>query len=123
MPKPQPSGFSVVHNAWSSLAAESLSEGVSLRRLVGGSSETWWIELSPSTGVRTDGVTHECTVAVLRGRVWCAVLGNEIDLPTGHFALLPPNLPVAVRTAGRSAASVVFHVAGVFPARPPLDGQ
>jgi hypothetical protein len=35
------------------------------------------------------------------------VLGNQIDLPAGHFALIPPNLPITLRAAGQAEAVIV----------------
>jgi len=96
--------FAVSHQAWTSVRAASLSDRATVRRLQGCAMESWWIELAVGGGLSSRSVPAECTVTVLEGRLSCHVFGNEVELPTGHVALLPPNLSFTIRVAGRSPA-------------------
>ena len=97
--------FAVSHQAWSSVRAVLFTDRVAVRRLQGCAVESWWIELGVGAGLASRGVPAECTVTVLEGRLSCHVFGNEVELPTGHVALLPPNLSFTIRVAGRSPAT------------------
>ncbi len=69
------------------------------------------------------GFSCECILGVWDGRVACTLLGNQIDLPSGHFALIPPNLPLTLRAVGQVKAVVVgslCHSTGESPLFEPL---
>lgn len=103
------SSFSVTHNAWANVRPEELGGRVTVRHVRGGTSEACWLSLAVGARLATAGVAGECVLTVIEGRVTCHVLGNNLELPTGHFALFPPHIPFALRTAGRSPATVLVH--------------
>jgi len=43
----------------------------------------------------------------VEGRLLCTIFGNEVELPAGHFVLVPPNTPFTIRVGGRSPARAV----------------
>ncbi len=122
-PPPDPPPFRFCHGDWSSLPAQLLGEKVVLRRLAGGHSLAWRLELGARARVASPGFSCECILGVWDGRVACTLLGNQIDLPSGHFALIPPNLPLTLRAVGQVKAVVVgslCHSTGESPLFEPL---
>jgi glyoxylate utilization-related uncharacterized protein len=117
---PNPS-FAFAHHAWNAVRAQTLGERITLRRLCGGASESWWLELQPSSGFQCSGIPAEAILTVLEGRLSCQVFGNQIELPRGHYAVVPPNITFAVRVGGRSPATALLS-AGTLLAEPlPLE--
>jgi hypothetical protein len=107
MTNPSEQHFRLTHNNWSAIPADRLGERVRIHRLRGGASDNFWVSLRPGGRVASSGLPGECLVSVCSGRVTCRVLGNEVELPSGHFALLPPYIPFELRAAGRSEATAV----------------
>lgn len=107
--------FSVAHGAWASVRAHQLNDRVDVRHLRGGCSEACWLTMKPGGKVSTSGVPAECVATVIEGRVSCLVLGNELLLPAGHHALLPPHIPFTLQAAGRTPAIVLLHCSAVLP--------
>lgn len=111
--------FAVSHQSWTTVRAVSHSERVTVRRLQGCAAETWWVELAAGGELSSRGIAAECTVTVIEGRLACHLFGNEVELPSGHVVLLPPNLPFTLRVAGRSATvcmvSCSARLAAVLP--------
>jgi hypothetical protein len=113
--------FAFVHQAWNRVPSIHLGDSVTLRRLRGGAAETWHIDLLSGGGVTSRGIAAEGLATVLTGRLRCFVFGNEVDLPIGHFVLLPPNTPFVLRTGGRATAEVLIHLARLLPQAIPLE--
>jgi len=105
----QEPAFSISHQAWAAVRSIQLSDRATVRRLQGGAGEIWWVELAVGGGLAIRGVAAECTVTVIEGRLACHTFGNEVELPDGHVALLPPNLPFTLRVSGRSRAVCLIH--------------
>ncbi len=100
--------YSFLHNAWSSLASEAVGDKTTLRRLRGGTLEIWRIDAEPGARFRLGGLGSELALHVAEGRFACHVLGNQVELPCGHFAVIPPHVPVEIRLAGRSPGSLLL---------------
>jgi len=113
--------FLIRHQAWTRLASEMSAEGIELRRLRGGASESWHLDLEPGSRFTSRGIPAEGVVTVLDGRLLCTIFGNEVELPAGHFALIPPNTPFAVRVGGRSRAQAVAFFNKRLPEQPPIE--
>ena len=113
--------FSIRHQGWTRLASVESSEGIELRRLRGGASESWHLDLEPGSRLASRGIVAEGLVTVLEGRLLCSIFGNEVELPSGHFALIPPNTPFSVRVGGRSKAVAVAFFNKLLPAQLPIE--
>ncbi len=100
--------FAFLHNAWSSLASEPVGDKVTLRRLRGGTMEIWRIDAEPGARLRVGAPASELALHVVEGRFACHVLGNQVELPVGHFAVVPPHVPIEIRLAGRSPGSLLL---------------
>lgn len=101
----QPFRFS--HGAWLSLPGHDLAGKAVLRQLVGRESLSWRLDLSAGARLASPGLKWECILIVWSGRAQCSLLGNHIDLATGHFALIPPNVSFTLRAAGSEGCVVV----------------
>lgn len=119
-PSPHPFRFS--HGAWTSLPAQPLGDKGMLRHLPGGESLSWRLDLAAGARLASPGLGSECLLSVWAGRVVCGLLGNQVDLPIGHFALVPPNVPFTLRAAGQDESVVVgslcHHVQESIPFEP-----
>lgn len=113
--------FSIRHQGWSRLAPELLGDGVELRRLRGGASETWQLDLEPGAKLASRGIAAEGVLSVVNGRLVCAIFGNEVELRTGHYALIPPNTPFGIRVGGRSGAQAMAFFNRLLVANLPLE--
>jgi hypothetical protein len=113
--------FSIRHQAWSRLALVVSDDGVNFRRLRGGASEAWHLDLDPGARLSSRGIAAEGVLTVQIGRLLCTIFGNEVELPTGHFALIPPNTPFSIRVGGRSQAQAVAFFNRVLPDAPPIE--
>ena len=100
--------YSFLHNAWSSVTSEPVGDRATLRRLRGGAIEICRIDAEPGARFRIGGPGSELALHVLDGRFGCHVLGNLVELPAGHFAVVPPHVPIEVRLAGRSPGSLLL---------------
>jgi hypothetical protein len=108
--KPHSAVFTVRHDAWDRVEpVEPSPPGVVLRRLQGGDSESWWLDLEAGGRLASRGLPAEGLITVLAGKARCAMFGNELDLHANSFALLPPNTPFTLRAAGRKPAQVLAH--------------
>jgi hypothetical protein len=106
-----PPTFSFTHNRWGALTPERLGERATVRHLHGGSSDAWWLELASGARLSASGLPAEACLTVCSGRITCLVLGNVVELPAEHFALLPPQLPFELRVTSRSPAAALLHCA------------
>lgn len=113
--------FSIRHQAWTSLAPVESADGIELRRLRGGASESWHLGLESGARMASRGIPAEGLVTVVEGRLICSIFGNEVELPSGHFALIPPNTAFSIRVGGRSRAEVVAFFSKLLPAQPPIE--
>jgi len=100
--------YAVTHSAWTSLRAEQLSDRVTVRHLRGAASEACWITIEAGGKLALPGLPAECLLTVIEGRARSFVLGNEVELLKGHFAMLPPQLPFVLRAAGRSPTTLLL---------------
>jgi mannose-6-phosphate isomerase-like protein (cupin superfamily) len=114
--------FMVQHNAWDRVEEIAPAGGASLRRLQGGDSEAWWVELVRGSRVATSGLPAEGVLTVLDGKARCSMFGNELDLPANSFALLPPNTPFVLRPGGRKPALLLAHFNRSLPESLPFEG-
>ncbi|MEP0774791.1 MAG: hypothetical protein HRF46_10585 [Acidobacteriota bacterium] len=105
VPSSHPFRFS--HGAWSSLPGQDLGEKAVLRQLIGGESLNWRLDLAAGARLASPGLKCECMLSVWTGRAQCGLLGNQVDLPAGHFALVPPNVPFTLRATGNESCVVV----------------
>jgi hypothetical protein len=117
----RPSTYALVHNSWTALRGERIGERLVLRRLRAGTGECWWLELAPGARAYSPGLAAEAVVSVVAGRLLCGVLGNEIELPAGHFLVIPPNLPLELRLCGRSPGAAMVHCGLQFGTTVPLE--
>ena len=101
----QPFRFS--HNRWSAVPASRLGDRVQIRRLRGAASDGYWLQLDAGGRLSSSGMLGECMISVCSGRITCRILGNDVELPTGHYALLPPHIPFELKAAGRAEATAV----------------
>ncbi len=117
-----PPPFRFSYGEWLSLPAQPLGERAVIRQLPGGDSLTWRLELGVGAQLTSRGLPSECVLSVWSGRLTCTVLGNRIELATGHFALIPPNVPIAMRAVGQEETVVVGslcqHLADSTPFEP-----
>ncbi len=104
--------FAVVHQAWERLPSQRIGAHVRCSRLCGGGGETWHLRIEPGGAVATRGVTAECFLTVMEGKVRLQLFGNEVELPAGHVADVPPNVPFTVRLAARTAATLLLGFCG-----------
>ncbi len=104
-PSSHPFRFS--NGPWSSLPGQHLGEKAVLRQLVGGESLTWRLDLAAGARLASPGLKCECMLSVWTGRAQCSLLGNQVDLSAGHFALVPPNVPFTLRATGHEGCVVV----------------
>ena len=101
--------FAIVHQAWERLPVESIGSSIHCWKLRGGGGETWRVRIEPG-GVlaSTRGLPAECFVTVLEGKLRLQLFGNEVELPAGHVADVPPNVPFSLRLGARSAATLLL---------------
>lgn len=104
---PSPHPFRFCHGGWTSLPAQPLGDKATIRHLPGGDSLTWRLDLTAGARIASPGLPCECILSVLAGRLRFGLLGNQADLPAGHFALVPPNVPFTLRVSGHAEAAVV----------------
>ncbi len=102
--------FRLCHGDWQSLPAQRLGDKAAIRRLPGGDTLTWRLDLRAGARLASTGLKCECVLSVWAGRLACTLLGNRIDLPAGHFALIPPNIPLTLRVVGHAEVVVVGNL-------------
>ena len=107
-PSQQDRIFAVVHQAWDRIPVLQIGPSIRCNRLRGGGGEAWHVRLQPGGGLNTRGLAAECFVTVLEGKARLQLFGNEVELPAGHVADVPPNVPFTLRPGARSTATVLL---------------
>ncbi len=115
--------FGFQHHSWSAVRPVQLGDRVACRRVRGGASESFFLELGVGGGVSSPGIPAECTLTVIEGRLTCRVFGNEVELARGNYAVIPPNVPLSLRVAGRSPAACVLFAAARLGDPLPLEAS
>ncbi len=99
--------FRVVHAKWDDAPQGPAQPGVAGRVVRTASLEVHHLVVERGGSSEWEPAPVETFVQVTEGRLRLHVLGNTMDLDPTRYAVLPPNIPFALESLGRSGATAL----------------